>query len=238
MEDEGLVDVAHHQHLARPAVGAIEAVGLGERAHQLDRVARAAHALGGDARELVDREERLAARRPHRARRLPERRRRRRLAEAQLALVLHRVVAVEVRVRVRHLRDRADRRRRRLAVGRQVRRAARVADEPRPVLDVGPDRPHAARCMVGRRHVADARVGGAGAVVAVRDHHRAVGRRVLARGVRRARGGRVGAHEEQERDVALHFIALVGEGRSLFTANFSPNFTAARLARRTRPCST
>ena len=156
VEDPRLVGVAHHQHLAGAAVGPVEAVLLGEAAHEHDRLASAARALGRNLGELVDAQQRGAAVGADGVG--AEDRGRRRLAERQLALVLDRVVVLKVAVRVRRLRDVADRRGELLAWERRIRLAACVADVARVRLGARPDRAQRALGMVSRGHEGDPRV--------------------------------------------------------------------------------
>ena len=153
MEDPLLGRVGDEERLAADDRAlADEAVLAREGAHQLHRRARRRRALGGEAGELVHREERGAA---VRERRGVGARRARRLAEGEAVLVRDRVVALVVSISVVHLRHLADQVLRRVRQQRRrvVRRdAPLLAHVPRKVAVVD-HRPEGARRPVERRHV-------------------------------------------------------------------------------------
>ena len=89
VEHPNLPRVAHHQHLAGAAIGAVEAVLLREASHQRHRLASRADPLRCDVGQLVDREERSAAGQADRVG--TENCRRGRFAKAEVTVVLGRI---------------------------------------------------------------------------------------------------------------------------------------------------
>eukprot|EP00964_Phaeocystis_antarctica_P153161 scaffold121295_cov59-Phaeocystis_antarctica.AAC.4 len=140
-----LLRVTDREDLAGAAIRPIKAVSLCEAAHQLHRLARAAGALSGQLRQLVDAEERGAVG----------------------ALGADHVGAEDgrcVAVRVLHLRYEADRLRLHLPLHLVVSLASRGSDEPRIVLDVGPDGTRGMH-MLRSLDPGDPRVASAGTVI-------------------------------------------------------------------------
>ena len=117
VEHPNLPRVAHHQHLAGAAIGAVEAVLLREGSHQRHRLASRADPLRCDVGQLVDREERTAAGQADRVG--TENCRRGRFAKAEVTVVLGRIAVDVVAVGNCDLRDATDFRGRLLAGQRQ-----------------------------------------------------------------------------------------------------------------------